>query len=249
MRILTLSLLALAIAGCAAPGRPPLTPSPDVTPNFVVPDARSRMVYLAEEEWTLFGRPVVVESGAGEPVLGFGDGNATNEVQGPMLARVLMYWYRVTRQPIVGHQGELQPWSAAFIAWLARSAGLTPAEFPSTVLHWDYIERFLSAGDRDRFAARDPARYAPRVGDLVCNARNSDEAPDFADAGGGFPHLRRGPYHCDLVVAARAGEIEVIGGNVRDVVALTRLGVDVRGVLVPHPRRRWAAVLEQRDVE
>jgi hypothetical protein len=249
MRILRLSFLVLAVAGCAAPGPPPLTPSPDIAPNFAVPDVRSRMVFLAEEEWTLFGRPVVVESDEGEPVLSFDDERATSEVQGPMLSRVLMYWYRVTRQPIVGYQGELRPWSAAFIAWLARSAGLTPAEFPSTVLHWAYIERFLAAGDRDRFAARDPARYAPRVGDLVCNARNSDEAPGFADADAAFPHLRRGPYHCDLVVAAHAGEIEVIGGNVGDVVALTRLGVDEHGVLAPHPRRRWAAVLEQRDLE
>lgn len=249
MRMLALSLLLLAVAGCAAPGRAPLTPSPDIAPNFAVPDVRSRMVHLALQEWALFGRPVVIDAGTADPVLNFDDGAATHEVQGPMLARVLMYWYGVTRLPIVGDQGELRPWSAAFIAWLARSAGLTPAEFPSTVLHWDYIERFLAPGDRDRFAARDPARYAPRVGDLVCNARNSASAPGFAETAAGFARLRHGPYHCDLVVAVRAGEVEAIGGNVGDVVALTRLAVDERGLLAPHARRRWAAVLEQRDAE
>jgi hypothetical protein len=249
MRILAPLLFVLAVAGCAAPGRAPLTPSPDIAPNFAVPDIRSRMVHLALQEWTLFGRPVVLDAGVGDPVLSFDDGAATHEVQGPMLSRVLMYWYAVTRLPIVGDQGELRPWSAAFIAWLARNAGLTPAEFPSTVLHWDYIERFLASGERDPFAARDPARYAPRIGDLVCNARNSADAPDFAEAAVDLASLRRGPYHCDLVVFAQAGEIQTIGGNVGDVVALTRLAIDERGVLAPHERRRWAAVLEHRDLE
>jgi len=246
-RCLLVPVLVLAAAGCAAPGRAPLTPSPDVTPNFVVPDIRSRMVHLARQEWTLFGRPIVIDADAGDPALGFDEDAATHEAQGPMLSRVLMYWYAVTRLPIVGRHGELRPWSAAFIAWLARGAGLTPAEFPSTVLHWDYIERFLAPGDDERFAARDPTSYAPRVGDLVCNAR--DRAPGAADPVVDLASLRRGPYHCDLVVAVHPGGIEAIGGNVLDVVALTRLAVDERGVLAPHERRRWATVLEQRDLE
>lgn len=235
-----LALVAL-VAGCAVPSRPPLTASPDVGPNFDVPDARSRMVFLARQEWALFGRPIVVEDGIADPVLSFDDGGATHEVQAPMLSRVLMYWYAVSRQPIIGYQGELRPWSAAFISWLAQGAGLLPEEFPPTVLHWDYIERFLAANDGERFAARDPARYAPRVGDLVCNAREGNS--------GGFAALRRGPYHCDIVVDVRPGEIDAIGGNVGDVVALTRLPTDAQGLLAAHPRRPWAAVIEQRGAD
>ena len=156
-----------------------------------------------------------------------------------MLSRVLMYWYAVTRTPIVGYQGDLEPWSAAFVSWLARSAGLTPEEFPSTVFHWDYIERFLRPGDGARFVARDPLRYAPRVGDLVCVSR-SDAVIDFAS-------LRRGPYHCDIVVSADAGAIEVVGGNVGDTVARAQFGVDERGLLVPRDDRPWVAVIEQRS--
>jgi len=244
MRRLALPALLCAAAlaaGCAAPGRPPLAAAPEVGPNFDVPDARSRMIYLARQEWRLFGRPVVIENGTEDPALAFDDGEATHEVQAPMLSRVLMYWYAVSRLPIVGYQGELRPWSAAFISWLAKGAGLMPEEFPPTVLHWDYIERFLAAGGGERFVARDPARYAPRAGDLVCNARAGNSA-DFA-------RLGRGPYHCDIVVEVHSGEIDAIGGNVGDVVALSRLPTDAQGLLAPHPRRPWAAVIEQREGE
>lgn len=247
MRTVIACLAAALLAGCAAPGPAPLTPSPEISPNFAVPTARERMVFLARQEWMLFGRPVVTYDAAGTATVHYeDDGAASHEVQPPFLARVLMYWYSVTRLPIIGDQGELRPWSAAFIAWLARGAGLAPAEFPETVLHWDYIERFLHPRDGDRFATRDPAAYAPRVGDLVCVARSSYAAPEFAEEVKGFAQLRRGPYHCDLVVAEAPGGVEAIGGNVADTVALVRLPVDSRGFLLPRPESPWAAVLESR---
>jgi hypothetical protein len=129
MRHPALLLIAAAVfvAGCATPptGAPPLTPNAGISPNFLVPSTRERMVYLARQEWELFGRAVAVRDANGAWQLAF-DGDSTHEAQPGMLSRVLMYWYAVTRSPIVGYQGELQPWSAAFVSWLARSAGLTP---------------------------------------------------------------------------------------------------------------------------
>jgi hypothetical protein len=232
---------ALLAAGCTTtrpPGPPPLTPSASVAPNFDIPGARARMVFLAQQEWELFGRGVVVRDANGAARIAF-EGSATHEAQPAMLSRVLMYWYAVTRSPIVGYQGELEPWSAAFISWLARSAILTPEEFPATVFHWDYIERFLAGGGGARFVARDPRAYAPRVGDLVCVSR-SDAVTDFAS-------LRRGPYHCDLVVSVSPDGIEVVGGNVGDTVALDRFPVDGRGLLLARGDRPWVVVIEQRD--
>jgi hypothetical protein len=245
MRTPTACFIVVLAAGCAAPGPAPLTPSPEINPNFAVPSARERMVYLARQEWAVFGRPVVAYDASGEATMHFAeDSIQSHEAQPPMLSRVLMYWYSVTRLPIIGNQGELRPWSAAFISWLARSAGLVSAQFPATVLHWDYIERFRDPREGDRFATRDPASYAPRIGDLVCVARSSLAAPGFAEEVRGFAHLQRGPYHCDLVVAATPDAIEAIGGNLADTVALARFPVDAHGRLVPDPRRRWSAVLE-----
>jgi len=243
MRLATLiGCAGLLAAGCATQpiGAPPLTPGAAVEPNFLVPDVRERMVFLARQEWTLFGQPVVVRDAAGAARLEFA-GAATHEVQPALLSRVLMYWYAVTRRPIVGSQGELEPWSAAFISWLAKSAGLTPEDFPRTVLHWDYIDRALAARDGARFVAHDPRTYAPRTGDLVCFSRSNAVA--------GFAELRRGPYHCDLVVDVAAGEIDVIGGNVGDAVSLAHHAVDERGLLAPRHEQGWVVVIEQRDAQ
>jgi hypothetical protein len=238
----------LLAAGCAVPGperAAPLTPSAAVAPSFPVPSTRQRMVSLARQEWALSGSPVVIESAEGPPTLQFAQGSAaTHELQPPMLARVLMYWYRVSRLPAVGHAGELRQWSAAFVSWLAAGAGLAPVDFPPTVLHWDYIERFLAGHRDDPFMTRDPAHYGPRLGDLVCNVR--DGGPAWHRAPADFSQLRRGAYHCEVVVAASPDAIETIGGNVGDTVALTRLALDSQGLLLPHPRLRWAAVLENR---
>jgi len=235
-RALVLALLALT--GCVtqppAETPPPLTSRVGVEPNFAVPDATARMVYLAQQEWQLFGQPVATRGADGSVNLAF-PASATHEVQAPMLTRVLLYWYAVTRQPIVGEQGELRPWSAAFVAWVARGAGYTRDQFPPTILHWDYIEAALAG--RSAFVTRDPLAYAPRVGDLVCAPRGFR-----AD----FTSLRRGPYHCDLVVAVRPEEVDAIGGNVGDVVALSPLPVDARGLLLPLPDRPWAVVLTPR---
>lgn len=259
------------VGGCAlprpapSPPAPKLTPSPSVTPAFPVPTVRERMVLLARQEWQLFGAPVIETSDDGAPRLVYQQpAGALDELQAPGLTRVLMYWYAVSPAPIVGHAGELRPWSAAFVAWLARSAGLTAGEFPATVLHWDYIARFLRADDTDRFATRDPERHAPQVGDLVCHARagSLDRLADDAGPQGatappapattpppvrGFADLRRGPYHCDLVVGSNDGAIETIGGNVADTVALRRIPLAPDGRLAPREGGPWVAVIEQRD--
>jgi hypothetical protein len=252
---LAAAALAAALAGCAssgpaprAPERPPPLTASSVPPAFPVPGACERMVHLARQEWTLFGSPEVLAQPDGVSRVAFaGSGAPTHELHAPMLSRVLVYWYGVSRAPIVGTQGELRPWSAAFVSWLARGAGHSADEFPQTVLHWDYIERFARPRPGDAFETRDPLRHAPRVGDLVCHAR--DGSADAAARASGylpFASLRRGAYHCDLVVAAQPGELQAIGGNVSDVVALTRLRTAQDGRLLPDPRRPWAAVVARR---
>lgn len=244
-RLIAPFLALVFAAGCAVkpPERAPrLTPADDILPNFIVPDQRARMVFLAQQEWTIFGQPIVRTEGT-ESFLEFPPGaDATHEVQGPMLTRVLTYWYAVSVQPIVGNQGELRPWSAAFISWLVRSAGVPRDAFPPSVLHWDYIEYALN-GHSSRFVARDASAYAPQVGDLLCAPRGEAFVAEVRD----FASLQRGAYHCDLVVERRAGELDAIGGNVGDAVSLTRVALDAEGRALPTPARPWVVVLEQRE--
>lgn len=235
----------LLVTGCSVEkGRqvPPLLADNKIAPSFALPDVRERMIYLARQEWELFGQPEINYE-VDPPTVSFPEnGTISHETQPPFLSRVLMYWYTATHLAIIGYEGELRPWSGAFIIWLARNAGVPEQDLPSTVLHWDYIKHTIKAGANNRFISRKINAYAPKPGDLVCAPRG--EA--FINSMHTFRDLRRGAYHCDLVVDKRPGEIDVIGGNVLDRVALAHLKLDEAGRLQPSKARPWMLVIEQR---
>jgi hypothetical protein len=76
--------------------------------------------------------------------------------------------------------------------------------------------------------ACDITRTAPRVGDLVCQARGSGAGLDSFEKIGAVLAARRPgggalPMHCDVVVAVDALGFDAIGGNVLQSVTLRRL--------------------------
>jgi len=128
------------------------------------------------------------------------------------------------------------PWSAAFVSWLARQAGLADGEFVFSEAHADYAGAAWQAGAMEaagtstRYAMRacDITRTPPRVGDLVCQARGARAGLDtFTRIGevlaerptGGSPL----PMHCDAVVAVDAQGFDAVGGNVLQSVTQRRL--------------------------
>lgn len=224
---------------------PRITPEAGIKPAFAIPTMRERMIYLARQEWTLFGQPVA-DYTRQPPMLTYPSGVMhSHETQAPFFSRVFLYWYAVSPLPIVGYEGEMRPWSGAFIAWLARSAGVPESDLPSTVLHWDYIEHALSVDKNARFIARNVKFYSPKPGDLLCAPREEG----FMHEINTFTRLRRGPYHCDIVVDRRPNELDLIGGNVLDAVSLTHAALDVHGYVLPNAERPWQVVIEQRDIE
>lgn len=128
------------------------------------------------------------------------------------------------------------PWSAAFVSWLARQAGLEADEFAFSEAHADYAAAAWQAssderaGRATRYALRacDLMRTLPRVGDLVCQARaGAAGLDDFERIGGALAERLAGgrslPMHCDVVVAVDAQGFDAIGGNVLQSVSLRRL--------------------------
>ncbi|GIE99852.1 phage tail tip lysozyme [Paractinoplanes rishiriensis] len=104
------------------------------------------------------------------------------------------------------------PWSAVFVSYVMRTAG-AGAHFAYSPAHQTYIR----AARRNRlggvagnpFWAYRVSEIAPRVGDLVCNAR--------AGSGAGYDNIaepQTRATHCDVVTEVRPGRIRVIGGNV-----------------------------------
>jgi hypothetical protein len=247
LRGISLGLILIQI-GCTlitADQPPRITPGPDIKPAFAIPTIRERMIYLARQEWMLFGQPVA-DYTRQPPVLTYPSGTTiSHETQAPFFSRVFLYWYTVSSLPMVGYEGEMRPWSGAFIVWLARSAGVPENDLPSTVLHWDYIEHTLSVDKKARFIARNAKFYSPKPGDLLCAPREAG----FMHEVNAFTRLRRGPYHCDIVVDRRPYELDLIGGNVLDAVSLTHAELDAHGYVLPNAERPWQVVIEQRDIE
>ncbi|MDD5461259.1 MAG: DUF2272 domain-containing protein [Methylococcales bacterium] len=235
----------LVLADCAVQKQeqaPAIMAVADITPSFVIPGIKERMLYLARQEWELFGRPEA-NYNLPSPALTY-PSKATegHETLPPFFSRIFMYWYAATDLPIIGYLGELRPWSGAFIVWLGRSAGVSESDLPSTVLHWDYIQ-YVMAGDSKRFISHPIGSYAPRPGDIICAPRGEV----FIQSIHNYNNLKRGAYHCDLVVAKRPGELDVIGGNVLDAVSLAHIKLDSAGRVRSTKARPWLLAIEQRN--
>jgi hypothetical protein len=128
------------------------------------------------------------------------------------------------------------PWSAAFISWLARQAGLAEDEFVFSEAHVDYAGAAWQAGVEE--AAGRPTRYAmracdlmrtpPRVGDLVCQARGAGAElrhlrQDRRGAGHARHRGRRAAHALRCGGGVDATGFDTVGGNVLQSVTRRRL--------------------------
>ncbi len=139
-------------------------------------------------------------------------------------------------------------WSAVTISAVMKNAGFTKREFPFSNNHSVFIRAFIAA----RKASNADATYwgfrlhegKPDVGDLIGYVR-PDRPTSFSDAQAFFDRTRPYPSHSDIVVAKRAGEIDVIGGNVLDSVTRKTVAIDRNG-LVADRAHLWFVVLKRK---
>jgi len=253
----------LLLAGCA-------TQAPQVAtlaPPLPYPSStRERAIRIALEEWREWGS-VVVEDARPRP-RSTGPGLESSLTNFP---RVLAYWRAVEgetgaraaidrnrnryatilAQP--GAPGELwgEPaWSAAFISYVLRNAGVDQREFPSSAAHAFYIDGMLADAAafpaQASFIPHDVGAYAPVPGDLVCADRSRRPLANWRDRLAERGEFR--PMHCDIVVDASPGVVQAVGGNVADSVTLSRFPADASGRLLARPAGHpaWFAVFENR---
>lgn len=139
-------------------------------------------------------------------------------------------------------------WSAAFVSHVVERAGI--GEFRPSSAHAMYLDPLLARAAADPegapFRPHAPAEYAPRPGDLVCFDRSASPllhwTERLAEPG------RSRPMHCDVVTAVRGGSLDLIGGNVLDVVLRRRVATDAAGRLETPPLDRppFLLVMENR---
>jgi hypothetical protein len=234
----------LVLAGCATPVAPP-APTGRGGHLVTLPTARQRLVFTALQEWRLWGR---VQWDAAADTYAWPTVSAPpQEHQPDFSSRVLLYWQALDRGDFQAEEaqygdGSLVAWSAVFISFLMKSAGIGEARFPGSALHWHYIKHIVDAPDTQGFEALDAATTAPAVGDLICAPRHETalRVTSFAQLAGDHS---RGGYHCDLVVQTGPGRLGAIGGNVRDAVVWSVVPLREGGLLQPTPKRPWIVVL------
>lgn len=130
------------------------------------------------------------------------------------------------------------PWSAAFVSWVMRSAGMPGFRYSSS--HVDYVRDAWRSPDTSAYRMLAPESERPRRGDLLCYARESAHIFGHAglvallDAGSEGVGM-----HCDIVVGVqpRDGLAYLVVGNVFDGVTMRLLPVDADGRLAGLPLR------------
>jgi len=158
---------------------------------------------VAGKEWEFFGNQTF-------DLVGHTAHTGHKEGDDGYYQRVGTYWIDGTGTHGIDGRNHDVPWSAAFISWVMRTSGAGD-RFRYSTQHSVYISQAI----RDFANKREAAGYwavrlpdaAPKIGDLVCWAR---------EAGVDYDHQKQGNYkgHSDLVVAVELDEIFVIGGNV-----------------------------------
>jgi hypothetical protein len=236
----------LILAGCAPEATlpTPVAPPPGAATDAHIPPfarwpyqafSREAAVQIALREWRAWGQQIVF------PNMELPEDEERLE---GLWQRVGEYWWlgldpRWRQQGWTGihdENGVVFPasedgsyaWSAAFMSYVMRIAG-AGSRFPYTETHADYINAARRHGlgiePGTALTAERPEVYAPQRGDLICYWRGRravtyDELP-----------TGRFPGHCDIVVVIRPGELDVIGGNVDNAVAMKHIPATLDGHL------------------
>lgn len=145
------------------------------------------------------------------------------------------YWQTglgMSRADAVRFADNLYHWSAAYICWVLRRAGVPNSAFAYSSYHSTYIAAAYRAQQQQANGTKAYSRTqaAPRVGDLICTTYQNDSGTRPPSD---LPLVRENTqgYHCDIVVASTAGRLTVVGGNVGDTVGQKTISIDSRGYI------------------
>lgn len=261
-------VLLVSLAACA-PRVPVPSKAGEPPPPYPV-QTRERLLRLLDGEWREWGaRTLDARLGPTRD----SDDSPLAEQHPAAFSKVLAYWSSVGWQDTIDRNKRAftlgiadactaderaaggrdaiwgcLPWSAAFISFVMRAAGIDQAEFPPAAAHWSYVDALVQQSDRwgarATFLAHEVDAYAPAPGDLICADRSS-RARLGALAQRRQETATPRPMHCEIVIATSPGEVLAIGGNVAQAVTAVRYATDPAGRLRRNARA-WFVVFENR---
>ncbi len=167
-------------------------------------------------------------------------GEAT--ARGCMLAQ--RYWRIVGKEPTCQQLTTgAWAWSAVFISWIMRKAGLQNDQFLTGATHAEYVTDARDHLLRQAAFKLERTPAVPRPGDLICSARGADRfMSDPAEIRSGMT-----PMHCDLVVEVDPlrHEVKSIGGNVQQSASMSITELNDANQLDPYTNSvmQWFVIL------
>ncbi|MFN7678130.1 MAG: DUF2272 domain-containing protein [Cyanobacteriota bacterium] len=199
----------------------------------------TRIVDQAIAEWDFFGRPLLRD---GVPIH-----RGKNERDDGQWQRIRTYWRdgvlnnSILRQEDIS--SEDNPWSAAFISFIFRTAGARD-QFPYSPTHSLYIkqaiENKIQATPNSSFIGHRISDYAPQPGHLICRTRSWAKNEVTYDNAVTYDFF---PSRCELVVRSSPNQIDVIGGDQKDSVMREQVKA-VQGKIAPENAKDWLVVIE-----
>ncbi len=130
------------------------------------------------------------------------------------------------------------PWSAAFVSWVMRRAGLPG--FRGSASHLNYVRAAYREPLQNAYQVQDPRSGKPERGDMLCYVRAASRIYGFSDLATllSAPNGEGLGMHCDIVVGAEPGRAAyLVGGNVAQAVTLRMLRLAPNGYFANLPTR------------
>ncbi len=241
-------LLSLALTGCGSSAKKkPVTAVETVAPQsslneIPVDSLRYKIIELLKDEWAFFGQQkvVIVQAEESIPHVGIWEDDDLAHSE-----RINQYWRTVGMSRLSGKDCR-QPWSAAFISWVMREAGVPNYLFPSAPSHRDYLSHIISVGRGNPEASFIPhtiQEYKPKPADLICANRGTGYFGEVVEE---LPSSLNAKLHCDIVVHVDGRNLQAIGGNVRNSVSKSLLTLSPDGYLQLTQHRPWFLIIENR---
>ena len=257
--LLAFVLLLLSVPAFAA------DPCPLLRGQTTSPDPATRIAAYACEENQLWYRPFIDADGRVA-------GTSVYEAETSLLAdgvqawqRVATYWnYSGLLPQAYGRPGATEcayaassqypspscrafvvdvPWSAAFVSYVMRRAGLPG--FIGSPSHVNYVREAYRNPEGNAYQVQDPRSGRPAPGDLMCYVRVPSRNYGFGDLATLLSAATNDGLnmHCDIVVAANPNNNHLaymVGGNVQQGVTLRMLRLAPNGYFADLPVRALA---------
>jgi hypothetical protein len=169
---------------------------------------KEALISVAAEQWLRFDR------------------SNKSEIDDPQYKIVGEYWQAIDLN--LNGKNRDQPWSAAFISFVARKAGYDKFEFAAahSTYVYDAVEKRKANDISAPFWAFNVGDHKPQLGDLVCRSRGGSQITSIDSLpSGGFIS------HCDIIFEIKDTEVRTLGGNVEQTVNITSYPLNSNGFL------------------